>query len=167
MSGTARKLFRFASGVVWRIASPCLAVVLLMQSGGCSRSHYRTHADEDALSILDEKTQEPQWTPPLSYSIEPSPQSRLFDPSPIEDPILPDARPRLHVYEIPDGIGRRSTSSAATPPPGETAATTSVRHASRLVGRSAGRQVGRSAGRQVGRSAGRQVGRSAAEKILL
>ncbi len=141
MSGTARKLFRFASGVVWRIASPCLAVVLLMQSGGCSRSHYRTHADEDALSILDEKTQEPQWTPPLSYSIEPSPQSRLFDPSPIEDPILPDARPRLHAYEIPDGIGRRSTSPTEKPLPTETAAASSVRHASHSASRSAAGKI--------------------------
>jgi hypothetical protein len=122
--------------MVWRIAGPCLAIIVLIQSGGCSRSQYRIHADEDALSILDEKTQEPQWTPPLSYSIEPSPQSRLFDPSPLEDPILPDARPGLHVYEIPDGIGRRSTSSNETLPRPETAATTSVRHASHSVGKS-------------------------------
>lgn len=112
-----------------------------MQSGGCSRSHYRTHADEDALSILDEKTQEPQWTPPLSYSIEPSPQSRLFDPSPIEDPILPDARPRLHAYEIPDGIGRRSTSPTEKPLPTETAAASSVRHASHSASRSAAGKI--------------------------
>lgn len=119
------------------MAGPCLAVVLLIQSGGCSRSQYRTHADEDALSILDEKSQEPQWTPPLSYSIEPSPQSRLFDPSPIEDPILPDPRPRLHVYEIPNGIGRRSASPTETSSPVETPATTSVRHASHSTGMSA------------------------------
>ncbi|MGZ0174822.1 MAG: hypothetical protein ACKVHE_35435 [Planctomycetales bacterium] len=65
-----------------------------------------------ALSILDEKTQEHQWPPPLTYSIEPSRDSRLFDPSPTDDLILPDARPRLHAYEIPVGIGRRSTPSS-------------------------------------------------------
>ena len=116
MFGTAGKLFRFATGVVWQFAGPCLALVVLVDVGGCSRSQYRQHADEDALTILDEKSQDPQWTPPLSYSIEPSPQSRLFDPSPIEDPILPDARPRLHAYEIPSGIGRRTTTSADESP---------------------------------------------------
>jgi len=127
--------FRFATGVVWRFAGPCLAIVLLTQSSGCSRSQYRAQADEDALAILDEKTQEPGWTPPLSYSIEPSPQSRLFDPSPIEDPILPDPRPRLHIYEIPDNIDRRSDAPTETLPPAETAASASVRHASHSSGK--------------------------------
>jgi len=111
------------------MAGPCLALIVLVQAGGCSRSQYRTHADEDALSILDEKSQEPAWTPPLSYSIEPAPQSRLFDPSPIEDPILPDPQPRLHVYEIPNGIGRRAELPAPAAAPTETAMTTSVRQA--------------------------------------
>ena len=79
--------------------------------------------------ILDEKSQEPAWTPPLSYSIEPAPESRLFDPSPIEDPIFPDPKPRLHVYEIPNGIGRRADLPAPTGVPTETAMTTSVRQA--------------------------------------
>lgn len=129
MSGWCRILFRFATDVDWRMAGPCLAIVVLVQAGGCSRSQYREHADEDALSILDEKSQEPAWTPPLSYSIEPAPQSRLFDPSPIEDPILPDPKPRLHVYEIPNGIGRRSDLMVPTEAPTETAMTSSVRHA--------------------------------------
>ncbi len=111
------------------MAGPCLALVVLVQAGGCSRSQYRTQADEDALSILDEKSQEPAWTPPLSYSIEPAPQSRLFDPSPIEDPILPDPQPRLHVYEIPNGIGRRAELPDATAAPTETAMAAPVRQA--------------------------------------
>ena len=123
------------------MAGPCLALLVLVPASGCSRSQYRTHADEDALSILDEKSQDPQWTPPLSYSIEPSPQSRLFDPSPIEDPILPDARPRLHAYEIPDGIGRRTKLPVEAPPPTETAAATSVRHASHSAGKSAAGKI--------------------------
>lgn len=136
MFGTAGKLFRFASGVDWRIAGPCLALFVLALAGGCSRSQHLANADEDALSILDEKTPEPQWSPPLSYSIEPSPDSRLFDPSPIADPILPDPRPRLHVYEIPTGIGRRSEPSSEASPPADVHASTSVRHASHTIGNS-------------------------------
>ena len=135
MPAFLRFSFQFATGVVWGFAGPCLAIVLLVQSSGCSRSQYRTQADEDALAILDEKTQEPGWTPPLNYSIEPSPQSRLFDPSPIEDPILPDPRPRLHVYEIPDNVGRRSESPAESSPTAKNAARDSVRHASHSSGK--------------------------------
>lgn len=116
MSDWSRILSRFATGVVWQFAGPCLAIVVLVHAGGCSRSQYRQHADEDALTILDEKSQDPQWTPPLSYSIEPSPDSRLFDPSPVEDPILPDPRPQLHAYEIPTGIGRRAKASVDETP---------------------------------------------------
>jgi HPt (histidine-containing phosphotransfer) domain-containing protein len=141
MSDCSRILFHSETGTAWRFAGLCLAVVVLAQSGGCSRSHYRTRADEDALSILDEKTHESQWSPPISYSIEPSPQSRLFDPSPIEDPILPDARPRLHVYEIPNGIGRRSTPLVEASPQDMATAASSVQHASHTSGKSRTDQI--------------------------
>jgi hypothetical protein len=137
MSDWCRILFRAAIGVVWRAAGPCLVVFVLVQLWGCSRSQYRTQADADALSILDEKTQEPQWSPPLTYSIEPSRDSRLFDPSPTDDPILPDARPRLHAYEIPIGIGRRSAPSSEVSSLTPTDAGPWVLHASHSADKSA------------------------------
>lgn len=76
-------------------------------ASGCSRAWYREQADEDAFEILSEKTSAPAWSPPAGFSIEPSSDSRLFDPSPLTEPVLPDPTPRLYEYDIPPGIGRR------------------------------------------------------------
>lgn len=87
--------------------SLCALIGLLVS--GCSRDRnwFRREADDQAFSILDEKTQEGSWPTPEGFSIEPDSDSRLFDPSPRERPILPDPIPSLHTYEIPPGIGRR------------------------------------------------------------
>lgn len=84
---------------------------VVMSPAGCSRQFYREQADDQAFSIISEKTSEGTWTPPSGFSIHPKPESRLFDPTPIEHPELPDPIPRLHQYEIPPGIGRRTSRS--------------------------------------------------------
>lgn len=92
-----------------RAATISLCALLGLLASGCSRDRnwFRREADDQAFSILDEKTQEGSWPTPDGFSIEPDSESRLFDPSPRERPILPDPVPSLHSYEIPPGIGRR------------------------------------------------------------
>lgn len=94
-------------------------------NSGCSRSWYRSRADEQAFEILGEKTDRPDWSLPGSYSIEPDPESRLFDGFFVESPSLPDPTPRLHDYTIPPHIGYRPAPALPAPPPEvETPATT-------------------------------------------
>jgi outer membrane protein TolC len=49
----------------------------------------------------------------------PPPDSRLFDPTPVESPILPDPAPRLHRYVIPPGIGKPAEQIERLPPPAD------------------------------------------------
>lgn len=85
-----------------------LAVCLSVAVSGCSRGWYRERADEDAFEILDQKSTQPEWTPPDRFSIDPSSESRLYDPSPVTEPTLPNPTPGLYEYSIPEGIGRRA-----------------------------------------------------------
>ena len=87
-----------------------LTIGLSCLASGCSRDRnwFRQQADDQTFSILDEKTAEGSWPTPDNFSIQPSSDSRLFDPSPTERPMLPDPVPKLHSYEIPPGIGRRT-----------------------------------------------------------
>lgn len=94
---------------VYRAVMSGALCALLIMLAGCSRQYYREQADEQTFSIIGEKTAEGTWTPPSGFSIEPGPESRLFDPSPVETPELPDPMPRLHQYEIPWEFGRRSS----------------------------------------------------------
>jgi len=75
--------------------------MLLVLLAGCSRGHYRYRADVDAYSILREKTAHSPWEPPPGFDIVPGPGSRLFDPTPLDDPLLPMPAPQLYAFELP------------------------------------------------------------------
>ncbi len=59
-------------------------------------------ADQDTLSVLHQKADGLPWTPPANYSLYPSPASRLFDPTPLDDPRLPIPSPSLYTYDLPE-----------------------------------------------------------------
>lgn len=75
-----------------------IAVVVL---AGCSRKHYRERADVDAYSLLHEKAGHTPWDVPYDYDIIPTPGSRLYDPTALEDPLLPMPSPQLYAYDLP------------------------------------------------------------------
>ena len=77
------------------------AVLLLLLATGCGRTHYRVHADGDAHAILREKSGHSPWMPPSDYSLYPNPMSRLYDPTPLDDPILKTPSPKLYAYDLP------------------------------------------------------------------
>ena len=79
---------------VWVLA----ALILL---AGCSRTRYRQKADVDTYALLDEKVAQSVWQLPSDFDVQPRPDSRLFDPSFIDDPRLPDPSPQLYAYRLP------------------------------------------------------------------
>ena len=64
---------------------------------GCTREYYRRDADSETYQILAEKTDDPDWAIPRT-SIDPPPQSRLFDPFNPDYPPLPPDDPAAHGY---------------------------------------------------------------------
>ena len=78
----------------------CLIVTLAMLAG-CSRSHYRQRADADAYSLIHEKAGHTLWDVPYDYDVVPMPGSRLYNPTPIDDPLLPSPSPQLYAYDLP------------------------------------------------------------------
>jgi outer membrane protein TolC len=74
---------------------------VLLALAGCSRTHYRLRADRDAHSVLQSKTTSRPWRLPWDYSIMPDPQSRFYDPTPTDDPLLPMPAPQLYAYLLP------------------------------------------------------------------
>ena len=79
-----------------------LAAIALLAITGCSRDQYRLKADEDAYGRLREKVACTPWSPPSDYSVYPAPHSRLYDPTCVNDPCLPEPAPQLYEYELPD-----------------------------------------------------------------
>ena len=75
---------------------------LLVAAVGCSRTRYRLAADRDATALLAEKSAGGPWQVPPMFSVYPHPQSRFFDPTPDDDPILPVPAPRLYAYSLPE-----------------------------------------------------------------
>ena len=69
---------------------------------GCSRNHYRMRADDDAGHALLQKSVHTPWAPPSNFSVYPEPRSRLYDPSPVNDPVLPKPAPQLYAYQLPE-----------------------------------------------------------------
>ena len=69
---------------------------------GCSRNHYRMRADDDARHVLLQKSVQTPWVPPSNFSVYPEPRSRLYDPSPVNDPVLPKPAPQLYAYQLPE-----------------------------------------------------------------
>ncbi|MBI1314635.1 hypothetical protein GC176_25360 [bacterium] len=99
--------FRQRTRVQSAVRTVALCAALLAETG-CSRQFYREQADDQAFSVIGEKTSVGSWTPPGDFSIQPKPESRLFDASPIESPDLPNPVPQLYQYQIPPGFGRRT-----------------------------------------------------------
>lgn len=83
-----------------------LGVVLFVVGGvsgfGCSRDHYRLRADADAYSRVLEKSRCTPWAVPGDYSVYPEPNSRLYQPTCVNDPCLPSPSPQLYDYELPE-----------------------------------------------------------------
>ena len=72
----------------------CLPALLL---SGCHRSHYRTDADAEAYCLIGEKISPECWPIP-GYTIEPRPESRMFDPFDRDFPPMPPDDPTSHTF---------------------------------------------------------------------
>lgn len=83
-------------GQRWRYA-----ILLLALLAGCTRTRYRLASDRDAYGILNQKVSSRPWSLPSDYSLQPPPTSRLYDPTPPDDPWLPVPAPQLYAYQIP------------------------------------------------------------------
>ncbi len=80
-----------------------LGVGLLVAGVGCNRALYRSRADHDVYSLLDEKLEDS--TRPLpEFRIETDRRSRMFDPFNPDRPPMPEDDPISHQYmEVVDG----------------------------------------------------------------
>ena len=58
-------------------------------------------ADADAYALLHEKTAHAPWYLPSDFDVVAQPGSRLFDPTHLDDPQLPDPSPQLYSYSLP------------------------------------------------------------------
>lgn len=91
---------------------------------GCSRAYYREAADKEAYKLLRHKTQNTPWAPPGDFTIDPPPNSRLFEPGDPDNPDLPAPGPTLYRYPLPFGKAahqaRTSTSAAPQKTEGNT-----------------------------------------------
>ena len=76
--------------------------LILLLSAGCTRTHYRLRADRETFAILGEKAACTPWRLPADFSVRPHPRSRFFDPTPVDDPLLPCPAPRLYAYQLPE-----------------------------------------------------------------
>jgi len=88
---------RVGSLLVRALCCWCLLVTVV----GCSRTRYRLAADRDACGVLEEKSVGKPWQLPPMFSVYPHPQSRFFDPTHDDDPILPVPAPQLYAYSLP------------------------------------------------------------------
>ena len=77
----------------------CLCLSILVM--GCSRSKYRLRADAETYTIIQQKSAHTPWQLPQDYNLRVAPTSRLYDPSPVDDPQLPQPAPQLYSYELP------------------------------------------------------------------
>lgn len=78
----------------------CFLITLVVLAG-CSRRHYRQRADVDAYSAIYEKAAATPWNLPPDFDVVVAPGSRLYDPTPLEDPLLPVPSPQLYAYNLP------------------------------------------------------------------
>jgi outer membrane protein TolC len=90
-----------SSDLRWFVLRGTVWCCVLLALAGCSRTHYRLHADREAYSILQSKTTSRPWKLPWDYSIMPDPESRFYDPTPTDDPLLPVPAPQLYAYRLP------------------------------------------------------------------
>ncbi|MFO0922598.1 MAG: TolC family protein [Pirellulales bacterium] len=78
-----------------------LVVVAIVSSCGCTRTRYRTAADRDSYSILQEKASCLNAPMPAQFHVRPDIRSRFYDPTNPDCPSLPTPRPILYGYELP------------------------------------------------------------------
>ena len=76
-------------------------LIALVVLAGCSRRHYRQRADVDAYSVIHEKAGHTPWEVPYDFDVVAAPGSRLFDPTRLDDPLLPKPAPQLYAYDLP------------------------------------------------------------------
>ena len=93
-----------------------LILVALVAMPGCTRALYRRQADREANYLVREKSVGTPWQIPATYTIQPDPRSRFFDPTNPNFPSLPPAGPHLYQYQLPD-VGQSKGWQAEPLPP--------------------------------------------------
>jgi len=99
--GVAQQVIMAKNRVGWLVVRALCCWCMLLAAAGCSRTRYRLAADRDAAALLAEKSAGRPWQVPPRFSVYPHPQSRFFDPTPDDDPLLPVPAPRLYAYSLP------------------------------------------------------------------
>lgn len=103
------------SVVVARIC--CFCAICFALITGCSRQHYRVATDKTVYGMLAEKSVARPWQVPEGFTILPNPLSRFFDPTIIEDPMLPMPSPQLYAYQLPPLPSQTTQQSGNSPTP--------------------------------------------------
>jgi len=70
-------------------------LLLMLWLVGCSRSHYRKLADQEAELLIAQKSNDPRWALP-GFSIDVDPRSRFYDPYDPDFPPMPPDDPASH-----------------------------------------------------------------------
>lgn len=74
-----------------------LLCLLLLTLPGCSRNFWRTQADFDALTLLENKQFDPRWDIPRT-TVDADPRSRFYDPYELDFEPLPPDDPAANQY---------------------------------------------------------------------
>lgn len=84
--------FKLADSRPWLVG---LALLVLLNAVGCSRSRYRRMADAEGLDLIQEKADQPHWDLP-NYKLYVDSRSRMFDPFNPDGPPMPPDDPTSH-----------------------------------------------------------------------
>jgi outer membrane protein TolC len=76
-----------------------LVLALLGLAIGCGRAWYRRDADRETYGALEERNNNPQWQVPY-FSLNPNPESRLYDPYNPDFPPMPPDDPAAYQYML-------------------------------------------------------------------
>ncbi len=93
-----------------------LIVLAILGTSGCTRTLYRRQADREANYLVREKSVGTPWQVPDSFTIQPDPRSRFFDPTDPDFPTLPPAGPHLYDYQLPIAEGGAGGPPEPLPP---------------------------------------------------
>jgi len=74
-------------------------LMLLGLAIGCGRAWYRRDADRETYAALEERNYDPQWHVPY-FSLNPNPESRLYDPYDPDFPPMPPDDPAAYQYML-------------------------------------------------------------------
>ncbi|MCD4726349.1 MAG: hypothetical protein K8R46_01715, partial [Pirellulales bacterium] len=81
----------------------CLIALLVLILSGCTRARYRNRADNEVYGLIGCAMTDPRWVL-KDYSINPSPESRMFDPdNPDRPPMPPDDPTSAELMRCVDG----------------------------------------------------------------